>query len=38
MTYRQEEAVAEIIQQSNVLRGRVPWYPGLDAARAGTED
>lgn len=37
MAYRQEEAVAAIIQQSNVLRGRVPWYPGLDTARAGTE-
>jgi methylenetetrahydrofolate reductase (NADPH) len=29
MAYRQEEAVAEIIQQSNVLRGRTPWHPGL---------
>ena len=28
MAYRQEEAVAEIIQQSGVLEGRVPWYPG----------
>lgn len=27
MAYRQEEAVAEIIQQSNVLQGRTPWYP-----------
>ncbi len=30
MAYRQEEAVAEIIQQSGVLDGRVPWYPGRD--------
>ncbi|MEM7564850.1 MAG: methylenetetrahydrofolate reductase, partial [Pseudomonadota bacterium] len=30
MAYRQEEAVAEIIQQSGVLEGRVPWYPGCD--------
>ncbi len=30
MAYRQEEAVAEIIQQSGVLEGRVPWYPGVD--------
>ena len=28
MAYRQEEAVSEIIQQSGVLEGRVPWYPG----------
>jgi methylenetetrahydrofolate reductase (NADPH) len=30
MAYRQEEAVAEIIQRSGVLGGRVPWYPGRD--------
>lgn len=30
MAYRQEELVAEIIQQSGVLAGRVPWYPGRD--------
>ncbi len=29
MAYRQEEAVADIIQQSNVLEGRTPWYPGM---------
>ena len=28
MAYRQEETVAEIIQKSGVLNGRVPWYPG----------
>ena len=28
MAYRQEEAVAEIIAESKVLRGRTPWYPG----------
>ena len=28
MAYRQEEAVGEIIRQSGVLDGRVPWYPG----------
>ncbi|MGL6160169.1 methylenetetrahydrofolate reductase [Microbulbifer sp.] len=28
MAYRQEEAVAEIIERSEVLRGRTPWYPG----------
>ena len=30
MAYRQEEAVAEIIQRSGVLAGRVPWYPNRD--------
>lgn len=30
MAYRQEEAVGEIIQQSGVLDGRVPWYPGCE--------
>ncbi len=30
MAYRQEEAVAEIIDASGVLNGRVPWYPGVD--------
>ena len=28
MAYRQEESVAEIIDRSGVLRGRVPWDPG----------
>jgi methylenetetrahydrofolate reductase (NADPH) len=30
MAYRQEESVADIIQQSGVLEGRVPWYPGCE--------
>ncbi|HJS88522.1 MAG TPA: methylenetetrahydrofolate reductase [Steroidobacteraceae bacterium] len=30
MAYRQEDAVAEIIDRSGVLGGRVPWYPGRD--------
>ncbi len=30
MAYRQEESVADIIQQSGVLEGRVPWYPGSE--------
>ncbi|HUX74291.1 MAG TPA: methylenetetrahydrofolate reductase [Steroidobacteraceae bacterium] len=34
MAYRQEESVAEIIDRSGVLGGRVPWHPGRDAARA----
>ncbi len=28
MAFRQEHAVAEIIERSGVLNGRVPWYPG----------
>jgi methylenetetrahydrofolate reductase (NADPH) len=30
MAFRQEHAVAEIIERSGVLDGRVPWYPGRD--------
>jgi methylenetetrahydrofolate reductase (NADPH) len=30
MAYRQEESVAEVIDRSGVLEGRVPWYPGRD--------
>lgn len=30
MAYRQEQAVAEIIERSGVLAGRVPWFPGRD--------
>jgi methylenetetrahydrofolate reductase (NADPH) len=30
MAYRQEESVAEIIDSSKVLGGRMPWYPGRD--------
>lgn len=32
MAYRQEEAVAEIIDATGVLEGRVPWYPNRDTA------
>ncbi len=30
MAYRQEETVAEIIDRSGVLAGRVPWFPGRE--------
>jgi len=30
MAYRQEESVAEIIDRSGVLAGRVPWHPQRD--------
>ena len=33
MAYRQEESVAEIIDASGVLGGRVPWYPGQAVER-----
>jgi methylenetetrahydrofolate reductase (NADPH) len=32
MAYRQEESVAEVIDRSQVLAGRVPWYPARDTA------
>jgi len=32
MAFRQEHAVAEIIDRSGVLGGRVPWHPGRDNA------
>jgi methylenetetrahydrofolate reductase (NADPH) len=34
MAYRQEELVAEIIQESRVLGGRTPWYPGIDKSKS----
>jgi len=33
MAYRQEELVAEIVDQSGVLQGRSPWVPGRDASQ-----
>lgn len=30
MAYRQEETVAEIIDCSGILEGRIPWYPDRD--------
>ncbi|MFO1468477.1 MAG: methylenetetrahydrofolate reductase [Steroidobacteraceae bacterium] len=30
MAYKMEESVAEIVQRSGVLAGRVPWYPNRD--------
>ena len=36
MAYRQEETVAEIIDRSGVLNGRVPWYPGRDPKTSST--
>jgi methylenetetrahydrofolate reductase (NADH) len=32
MAYRQEESVPEIVDRSQVLQGRSPWYPGRDDA------
>jgi methylenetetrahydrofolate reductase (NADPH) len=37
MAYRQEETVAEIIQESRVLGGRTPWYPGIDGPYPGRQ-
>ncbi len=33
MAYRQEDSVPEIIDRSEVLGGRIPWYPGRDPQR-----
>ena len=38
MAYRQEETVAEIIQKSGVLNGRVPWYPGREKVIPGIKE
>jgi methylenetetrahydrofolate reductase (NADPH) len=32
MAYRQEESVADAIERSGVLAGRVPWFPQRDRA------
>jgi methylenetetrahydrofolate reductase (NADPH) len=37
MAYRQEEAVAEIVDRSGVLAGRTPWYPERDLAEQPNE-
>jgi methylenetetrahydrofolate reductase (NADPH) len=37
MAYRQEESVAEVIERSGVLAGRVPWHPARDAASPSQE-
>ncbi len=37
MAYRQEEAVAEVIDRSKVLAGRVPWYPARDTAASSVK-
>ena len=36
MAFKQEEAVAEIIQRAGVLAGRVPWYPSRDRSTLET--
>lgn len=37
MAYRQEESVAEVIERSQVLAGRVPWYPARDTRASSAE-
>jgi methylenetetrahydrofolate reductase (NADPH) len=37
MAYRQEDSVPEIVTNSGVLQGRVPWYPGRDGAAPEVE-
>jgi methylenetetrahydrofolate reductase (NADPH) len=38
MAYRQEESVAEIIQRSGVLEGRVPWHPTRDTQQTPAKE
>ncbi len=38
MAYRQEESVAEVIERSGVLAGRVPWHPARDAAASPSQE
>jgi methylenetetrahydrofolate reductase (NADPH) len=38
MAFRQEESVAEIIERSGVLQGRVPWYPERDTLKTKTKE
>ncbi len=35
MAFRQEHRVAEIVERSGILGGRVPWHPAIAAAAAG---
>lgn len=37
MAFRQEHRVAEIVERSGVLGGRVPWHPGRIAAMDGSQ-
>jgi methylenetetrahydrofolate reductase (NADPH) len=37
MAYRQEESVAEVIDRSKALAGRIPWYPSRDSAQSAAK-
>ena len=37
MAYKQEERVREIVGESGVLEGRMPWYPGVDNDQQGQQ-
>jgi methylenetetrahydrofolate reductase (NADPH) len=37
MAYRQEESVAEIVDRSQILQGRKPWYPGRDDTQPASQ-
>jgi methylenetetrahydrofolate reductase (NADPH) len=37
MAYRQEESVAEVIDRSQVLAGRIPWYPSRDIVQSAAK-
>lgn len=38
MAYRQEHRVAEIVQKTGVLDGRVPWHPSIYDEQSGLEE
>lgn len=38
MAYKQEDRVAEIVAESGVLNGRVPWHPALVESESGDVD
>ena len=37
MAYKQEERVREIVGESGVLEGRMPWYPGVGNDHQGQQ-
>ena len=37
MAYKQEERVRDIVEESGVLEGRIPWYPGVSNDQQGQQ-
>ena len=38
MAYKQEERVRDIVEESGVLEGRIPWYPGVSNDQQGQQN